>query len=126
MINNETVDSGINGILNVGGSYSGGLPLGPSVQDLLPNRIADLNPDDIADIELSQGCLGIGHLRLEGLFRCRDHHDEARNGRQTPVGYIGQGRAFQRCQYNASANLPDPSDVRKLGVNAAQATPYFS
>ena len=55
MINNETVDSGINGILNVGGSYSGGLPLGPSVQDLSSNRIADLNPDDIADIEVLKG-----------------------------------------------------------------------
>jgi len=55
IINNETIDSGINGILNVGGSYSGGLPLGPSVQDVTSNRIADINPDDIASIEVLKG-----------------------------------------------------------------------
>jgi TonB-linked SusC/RagA family outer membrane protein len=55
MVNNETISSGLNGITNVGGSYSGGLSLGPSVQDLSSNRIADLNPDDIESIEVLKG-----------------------------------------------------------------------
>lgn len=49
MVNNETVNSGLNSI-----SHSEG-GVGPSQQDNSPNRIADINPNDIESIEVLKG-----------------------------------------------------------------------
>jgi TonB-linked SusC/RagA family outer membrane protein len=49
MVNNETANSGLNTI----SQSSGGV--GPNEQDMSPNRIADINPDDIQSIEVLKG-----------------------------------------------------------------------
>jgi TonB-dependent starch-binding outer membrane protein SusC len=49
IVNNETVNSGLNTITQSDGGA------GSSTQDLSPNRIADLNPEDIETIEVLKG-----------------------------------------------------------------------
>jgi TonB-linked SusC/RagA family outer membrane protein len=54
IVNNETIPSGLNAISLAGGPA--GLPrLAPSTEDLTPNRIADINPDDIESVEVLKG-----------------------------------------------------------------------
>jgi TonB-linked SusC/RagA family outer membrane protein len=54
MVNNETANSGLNTISQAGGG-SNGAGVGPDEQDTSPNRIADINPDDIQSIEVLKG-----------------------------------------------------------------------
>jgi TonB-dependent starch-binding outer membrane protein SusC len=49
IVNNETVNSGLNTISQANGG------VGSNEQDLSPNRIADLNPEDIESIEVLKG-----------------------------------------------------------------------
>jgi TonB-dependent starch-binding outer membrane protein SusC len=49
MVNNETLNSGLNTISQANGG------VGSNNQDNSPNRIADLNPDDIESIEILKG-----------------------------------------------------------------------
>ena len=49
IVNNETVNSGLNTITQSNGGA------GSSTQDMSPNRIADLNPEDIESIEILKG-----------------------------------------------------------------------
>jgi TonB-dependent starch-binding outer membrane protein SusC len=49
LVNNETVNSGLNTISQAAGG------VGPDEQDMSPNRIADLNPQDIESIEVLKG-----------------------------------------------------------------------
>ncbi len=49
MVNNETANSGLNTISQSNGG------VGPNEQDMSPNRIADINPDDIESIEILKG-----------------------------------------------------------------------
>jgi TonB-dependent starch-binding outer membrane protein SusC len=53
-VNNETANSGLNSISQAGGG-SGPNGNGPSNEDTSPNRIADLNPDDIESIQVLKG-----------------------------------------------------------------------
>ncbi len=55
LVNNETIDSGLNGITGIGSGSVGGSLYGPSNQDASSNRIADINPDDIESIEVLKG-----------------------------------------------------------------------
>ncbi|HVZ77345.1 MAG TPA: SusC/RagA family TonB-linked outer membrane protein [Gemmatimonadaceae bacterium] len=48
VVSNATIESGLNSISNAGGGINGS-------QDQSPNRIADLNPDDIENIEVLKG-----------------------------------------------------------------------
>jgi TonB-linked SusC/RagA family outer membrane protein len=54
IVNNETIPSGLNAISLAGGP-AGLARLAPSTEDLTPNRIADINPDDIESIEILKG-----------------------------------------------------------------------
>jgi TonB-linked SusC/RagA family outer membrane protein len=54
MVNNETINSGLNAINQAGGPPN--LPnLAPSPEDETPNRIADINPEDIESIQILKG-----------------------------------------------------------------------
>ena len=53
-LNNETINSGLNALTLAGGPPT--LPVSaPSPEDQTPNRIADLNPDDIESIQVLKG-----------------------------------------------------------------------
>jgi TonB-dependent starch-binding outer membrane protein SusC len=54
IVNNETIASGLNAITLAGGP-AGLTKLAPSPEDETPNRIADINPDDIESIEILKG-----------------------------------------------------------------------
>ena len=49
MVNNETANSGLETITQANGT------VGPNAQDMSPNRIADINPNDIESIEILKG-----------------------------------------------------------------------
>jgi TonB-dependent starch-binding outer membrane protein SusC len=48
MLDNETINSGLSAVTQAGG-------IGPSPQDLSPNRVADLNPEDIESVQVLKG-----------------------------------------------------------------------
>ena len=50
IVNNETVDSGLNSI-----TASGPVPFAQNPEDNTPNRIADLNPEDVESIQVLRG-----------------------------------------------------------------------
>jgi TonB-linked SusC/RagA family outer membrane protein len=54
IVNDEAANSGLNTISQAGGG-SNGSGVGPDEQDLSPNRIADINPDDIESVEVLKG-----------------------------------------------------------------------
>lgn len=54
IVNNETIPSGLNALTLAGGP-TGLAKLAPSPEDVTPNRIADINPDDIESIEILKG-----------------------------------------------------------------------
>jgi TonB-linked SusC/RagA family outer membrane protein len=55
LVNNETLENGINAIEATGSTVGNGGYAGPYFQDLSSNRIADLNPEDIETIEVLKG-----------------------------------------------------------------------
>jgi hypothetical protein len=76
ILDNSAVQSNVNAVTqaSTGGNREG--------QDNPVNRIADLNPADIASIRGVERGLGRGDLRRQGLERCGDHPDQARAGRR--------------------------------------------
>ncbi len=54
IVNNEEVGSGLNTISQAGGGTNGN-GQGPDIQDVSPNRIADINPSDIESVEVLKG-----------------------------------------------------------------------
>ena len=101
IVNNETVNSGLNTITQ----SDGGAASSDTGSEPEPDR--GPQPRRHRDDRGPQGRLGIRHLRLKGLGRRDHHHDQEGQGRQAPDRAVAESRTLLAVEYLRSSHLPD-------------------
>ena len=63
-----------------------------------------------------EGCVGVGHLRLQGVGRRGDHHDQEGQGGQAGVEPVAEGRAVRRLPRRSTSGHSRRWPARRRGT----------